>query len=63
MDFLENNPKIAYSTNSEGVRNLAQVSEKYNTRLIQISTDSIFDGIRGFYNENDPPNPINIYFS
>jgi len=61
VDFLEKSPQIAYSINSEGVKNLAEVSGKYNTRLVHISTDSVFDGIQGFYNENDLPNPINVY--
>jgi dTDP-4-dehydrorhamnose reductase len=33
----------------------------YNTRIIHISTDCVFDGLKGNYTENDPPNPIDIY--
>jgi len=29
--------------------------------LIQISTDGVFNGEKGFYSENDPPDPINAY--
>jgi len=61
VDFLEKSPQMAYSINSEGVKNLAELSNKYNIRLIHISTDSVFDGINGHYNENDLPNPINTY--
>jgi len=61
VDFLENSPETAYSINSDGVKNLAELCNKYNKRIIHISTDSIFDGIQGNYNENDIPNPINVY--
>ena len=61
VDFLEKSPQTAYSINSDGVKNLAELSDKYNKRIIHISTDSIFDGIQGNYSENDIPNPINIY--
>jgi len=61
VDFLEKSPQTAYSINSDGVKNLAELSDKYNKRIIHISTDSIFDGIQGNYSENDVPNPINIY--
>jgi len=29
--------------------------------LLYISTDSVFDGHRGNYSENDPINPLNVY--
>jgi dTDP-4-dehydrorhamnose reductase len=61
VDFLEKLPEMAYSINSDGVKNLAELSNKYSKRIIHISTDSIFDGIQGNYNENDIPNPINVY--
>jgi dTDP-4-dehydrorhamnose reductase len=61
VDFLENSPEMAYSINSDGVKNLAESANKYNKRIIHISTDSIFDGIQGNYDENDIPNPINVY--
>lgn len=31
------------------------------TRMIYISTDSVFDGTRGNYTEDDIPNPVNYY--
>lgn len=61
LDFLENNEKSAYSINAEGARNLAIVANENNIRLIHISTDSIFDGKKGNYSEEDIPNPVNTY--
>jgi dTDP-4-dehydrorhamnose reductase len=61
IDFLEKNSQICYDVNSEGVKNLAIVAAKYKKKFIQISTDSVFDGITGQYFEEDKPNPINNY--
>lgn len=40
---------------------LAELSEKYGFRLITISTDCVFDGVKGFYNEDDTPNAADLY--
>ncbi len=40
---------------------LKAFSEKYATRLISISTDCVFDGVRGFYSESDTPNATDLY--
>jgi len=61
IDFLEENPDLAYSINGIGVQNLAIASKEIGSRLIQISTDGIFDGKYGNYNEDDKPKPVNIY--
>ena len=61
IDYLESHPDLAYSINSEGAKNLAIISKKYNIRLVHISTDSIFDGKKGMYTEEDLPNPLNVY--
>lgn len=61
LDFLEKNPDIGFEINSIGAKNIAIASKKYNTKLIHISTDGIFDGINGMYDENDIANPINTY--
>lgn len=61
VDYLELNPKVGFSINSYGPKNLALICEKNKIKLIHISTDSIFDGREQFYSEEDFPNPINIY--
>ncbi|MBK6751504.1 MAG: SDR family oxidoreductase [Pyrinomonadaceae bacterium] len=40
---------------------LAELSEKYGFRLFTISTDCVFDGIKGFYNESNVPNATDLY--
>ena len=61
LDFLENNPDLAFSINSEGAKNVALVAKKKCIKLVHISTDGVFDGAKGMYTENDSPNPINVY--
>jgi dTDP-4-dehydrorhamnose reductase len=61
VDKIEEESKNAFEVNAYGVQNISKLSEKYSKRFIHISTDSIFDGENGWYNENDRPNPINQY--
>ena len=60
LNFCENNPRLAELVNSEATGHLAGIAGKH-TLFIYISTDSIFDGKEGGYNESDLPNPLNIY--
>lgn len=47
--------------NIGGTRNIAEVCKENKIKLIYISTDTIFDGKKGNYTEEDTPNPINHY--
>lgn len=40
---------------------LAILSKKFGFRLIHFSTDCVFDGGRGMYNEQDTPNALDLY--
>jgi len=61
IDYLENHQVEAFNVNTLGIKNLAKICKKRKIKIIHISTDSIFDGLRGNYSENDLPNPLNIY--
>ena len=61
IDFLENNPEEARSINSISPGIIAKKCQQNNSKLIHISTDSVFDGENGMYSENDLPNPKNVY--
>ena len=60
VDFCELNKSIAREVNVQGLRNLIKHSSS-NTKIIQISTDYIYDGKIGNYNEKSLPNPANYY--
>jgi len=62
VDKSEEDYNTAYSVNVNGAENLALVCKKFNTTLIHISTDFVFDGKSNTaYSENDYPDPQNIY--
>jgi dTDP-4-dehydrorhamnose reductase len=62
VDGAENDVESARCVNHFAVKYLAEACKKYNIPFIHISTDYIFDGekVTG-YNEEDVPNPKNIY--
>lgn len=62
VDKAENEPEKAHLINVIGAKNLAEVSKEYNTILLHISTDFVFDGNKNTpYNEEDLTNPTGVY--
>lgn len=60
--FCEENVEEAYKVNAVGVRNIAQEAESIHAKLIQLSTDDVFDLQSDRpYNEFDEVHPKNIY--
>ena len=54
-------PVLSIKINSLLPHQLANICEKTGSRLIQISTDCVFDGMKGSYSETDIPNATDIY--
>jgi len=62
VEKSEKEPVKAFLVNGKGVRNLAQACREHNVKLLHISTDYVFDGIKNTpYLEVDVTNPINEY--
>lgn len=61
VDKCEVYKKDAWMVNVEGTKNVIEACNKINAKLIYVSTDYIFDGEKGFYVEEDEPNPVNYY--
>jgi dTDP-4-dehydrorhamnose reductase len=61
IDECELKPDLAYRMNSTLPGMLAKVTKKHDIRFLHISTDAVFDGRAGRYNEMDLPNPVNLY--
>ncbi|EHQ42506.1 dTDP-4-dehydrorhamnose reductase [Myroides odoratus] len=62
VEKAEDETGLAYQINAEGVKNLAEVCLKYDTTLVHISTDFVFDGHQMTpYQPTDIPNPVNVY--
>jgi len=62
VDKAESEQNQALAINYQAVLNLAEACSKYNSFLMQISTDYVFDG-RGFkpYQEIDAVDPVSFY--
>ncbi|CAA6814359.1 MAG: dTDP-4-dehydrorhamnose reductase (EC [uncultured Campylobacterales bacterium] len=62
VDLAEQEKEQANSINNIAVKNLANISKKYNIKLVHISTDYVFDGTNHKpYIETDDTNPKSIY--
>lgn len=62
VDQAETDSDTAYRVNALGTRNVAIEAERYQAKLIYISTDYVFDGTADApYSEFAPVNPVNVY--
>jgi dTDP-4-dehydrorhamnose reductase len=61
VDYCETHREEAENVNVRGAKNLAEAVQQTSSRLIQISTDSVFDGSSGHYTELDTTKPLNFY--
>ena len=63
VDECELNKIDCWNTNVTATRFIVDAAKETGSRIIFISTDFVFDGLRGPYKEDDEPNPINYYGS
>ena len=61
VDTCEANKELAFELNVAAVITLIAACEKNNVQLIHLSTDFIFDGEDGPYDEEAAPNPLSYY--
>ena len=61
IDVCENNQELAWKVNVEITKSIAELCQKNDTKMILCSTDSVFDGIKGNYSEDDQPHGVNFY--
>ena len=62
VDKAESEPQKAHLINCIGAKNLAESCKNFNVKLIQISTDFVFDGSKNApYNETDLTSPKGVY--
>ena len=61
VEKCEIEPRLANLINIEATKVIAQEVEKINSYLMYISTDYVFDGKQGLYNETDLTNPLSNY--
>jgi len=61
VDFCETHQKEAFKVNAKGTKNVADACVKTKSRLVFLSTDYVFNGNKGNYDEAAPLSPINYY--
>ena len=62
VDKAESEVEKTFEINAQGAKNLAIVCSEFDTILIQVSTDFVFDGEKTEpYTETDVANPISVY--
>jgi dTDP-4-dehydrorhamnose reductase len=62
VDGCESNQETAMQVNGEGVAHLAMATRTIGARLVQVSTDYVFDGSKKMpYLEDDAPHPLSVY--
>ena len=62
VDKAESDAQQAFIVNRDSPEQLARAVADYGGRMLQVSTDFIFDGAqRRPYLETDPPNPLGVY--
>jgi len=59
--WCEQHPEASRRVNVAAVAAAASASRDAGVKLTFISTDYVFDGTRGPYDEDGPTNPINVY--
>lgn len=61
VDLCETERALAWSVNVTGVENLTLAAKLAGAKIIHLSTDYIFDGKNGPYDEDARPNPLSYY--
>lgn len=61
VDTCEDQKELAYALNVKAVETLIAVCEKFDAQLVHLSTDFVFDGENGPYDEEAPTCPLSYY--
>jgi dTDP-4-dehydrorhamnose reductase len=62
VDRAEDESELAYAVNRDGSAHLAHAARDVKARLVQVSTDFVFDGGQGApYRPEDPVRPLGVY--
>lgn len=61
VDGAEDNQPDAFALNSEFVGKLAVFCKQLDVLLVHFSSNYVFDGQKGEYDESENPNPLSVY--
>ncbi len=61
VDACEIERELSWRINVDGVKNLLFASHVSSSKIVHVSSDYIFDGRMGNYDESSVPNPLSFY--
>lgn len=61
VDYCEQHPEESYRLTVTSTANVIELARKFQSKIVFISTDYIFDGLDGPYDETADAHPISIY--
>jgi dTDP-4-dehydrorhamnose reductase len=61
VDACEREPELAFAANVDATAFVARASHRAGAHLVHVSTDYVFDGAAGPYDEESLPNPRGAY--
>lgn len=61
VDTCETEQELAEALNVTAVKTLTVLCEELDIQLVHVSTDFVFDGLEGPYDELATPNPVSFY--
>ncbi len=61
IDYAEQHQDEAVAVNTEVAARLAGLAQEHGARYVFCSTDNVFDGKKGHYEETDMVDPVNFY--
>jgi dTDP-4-dehydrorhamnose reductase len=61
IDFCQSNQDMALRVNVGVTEEIAKLCGDNGVRMVVLSTDTVFDGKKSFYTEQDVPVPLNFY--
>jgi len=61
VDKCELNRDLAWKINVEGTRNISEAVKSSGAFIVYVSTDYVFNGETGLYEETDKTDPVNYY--
>lgn len=61
LNLAEQQPDLARQLNRDAAGELAAAAARWGIPLVHISTDAVFDGVTGGYDEGAPTNPLSVY--
>jgi len=61
VDYCEANPEVTHAVNVIGVRNAVEIANLHRCKVVYVSSEYLFDGAAGPYDERAPANPLSVY--